>query len=267
VTVVDDHDLVGERDRRETVGDDDRGPAAHDLTQARPDLRLRRRVDGCGRVVEDEDPRIDEERPRDRDALTLTAREGDPALADHCVVAVRQLEDEVVGLRRSRRGLDGLERCVGHAERDVVADRCREEERILRDDPDLASQRATNEPADIDAVDEHATTGGVVEARHERRERRLARPGRSDECDGPACGYVKVDVLDDWSLWVVAERDALERDLARAGRQRRRIGPVGDLLGSSRISKIRSPAATARCAWPIHMPSIRSGMTSIASKR
>src|SRR4029079_1351569 len=76
VTVVDDHDLVGERDRTETVGDDDRGPAAHHLTQARPDVRLRCRVDGCGRVVEDEDPRIDEERPRDRDALTLTAREG-----------------------------------------------------------------------------------------------------------------------------------------------------------------------------------------------
>ena len=31
--------------------------------------------------------------------------------------------------------------------------------------------------------------------------------------------------------------------------------------------KIRSPEAVARCAWPIHMPSIRSGMTSKASNR
>ena len=30
---------------------------------------------------------------------------------------------------------------------------------------------------------------------------------------------------------------------------------------------MRSPAAMARCAWPIHMPSIRSGMTSMASSR
>ena len=34
--------------------------------------------------------------------------------------------------------------------------------------------------------------------------------------------------------------------------------------GSSRIWKIRSPAAVARCAWPIHIPSDRSGVTSIA---
>ena len=30
-------------------------------------------------------------------------------------------------------------------------------------------------------------------------------------------------------------------------------------------SKIRSPDAVARCDWPIHMPSIRSGITSITT--
>ena len=34
--------------------------------------------------------------------------------------------------------------------------------------------------------------------------------------------------------------------------------------GSSITSKIRSPDAVARCAWPIHMPSERSGSTSMA---
>ncbi len=32
------------------------------------------------------------------------------------------------------------------------------------------------------------------------------------------------------------------------------------------ISKIRSPDAVARCAWPIHMPSIRNGMTSMSTR-
>ena len=50
-----------------------------------------RRVDGRGGVVEDEDPRVEDERPRDRDPLALSARERDPALADHRVVAVGQL--------------------------------------------------------------------------------------------------------------------------------------------------------------------------------
>ena len=37
--------------------------------------------------------------------------------------------------------------------------------------------------------------------------------------------------------------------------------------GSSITSKIRSPDAVARCAWPIHMPSMRSGMTSISDEQ
>ena len=104
--VVEDDDLVGERDRREAVGDDDRRPAAHRLAQAVADLRLGRRVDRRGRVVEDQDARVDDERARDRDALALAARERDPALADHGVVALRQPLDELVRLREPRRALD-----------------------------------------------------------------------------------------------------------------------------------------------------------------
>ena len=36
--------------------------------------------------------------------------------------------------------------------------------------------------------------------------------------------------------------------------------------GSSITSKMRSPDAVARCAWPIHMPSMRSGMTSMSDE-
>ena len=106
--VLEHDDLVGERDRRQPVRDDDRRPPAHDLAQPGADLRLGRRVDRRGRVVEDEDSRIDEQRARDRDPLSLPARERDPALADDRVVAVRQLLDELVRLRRARGRLDGL---------------------------------------------------------------------------------------------------------------------------------------------------------------
>ena len=82
--------------------------SAHRLAQAEPDLRLGRRVDRRGRVVEDQDPRVDDERARDRDALALPARERDPALADHRVVALRQPLDELVRLREPRGLLDLL---------------------------------------------------------------------------------------------------------------------------------------------------------------
>ena len=110
--VVEHDDLVGERDRREPVRDDERRAVPRRRAQADPDLRLGGRVDRGRRVVEDEDPRVDRERSRDRDALALAARERDPALADHRVVALRQLLDELVRLRRSRRALDVLQRQV-----------------------------------------------------------------------------------------------------------------------------------------------------------
>src|SRR5581483_9792390 len=106
--VGEDDDLVGERDRRQAVRDDERRPAGHRLAQARPDQRLGRGVDGRGRVVEDQDPRVDGKRAGDREPLALAAGERDPALADDGVVALRQLLDEIVRLRRASRALDLL---------------------------------------------------------------------------------------------------------------------------------------------------------------
>ena len=50
-----------------------------------------------GGVVEDEHPRVDEDRPGDGDALALAAAEREATLADHRVVALGQVVDELVG--------------------------------------------------------------------------------------------------------------------------------------------------------------------------
>ena len=91
--------------------------------RARVDLGLDVHVDGARRVVEDQDGRVDQQCARDGDALALAARERVAPLADHGVVALGELEDEVVGARRARRGLDLLVGGVGQAVGDVVADR------------------------------------------------------------------------------------------------------------------------------------------------
>ena len=106
------------------------------------DPRLGRGVDRGGRVVEDQDPRIDDERARDREPLALAARERDrrarrsPSRSprgsrsmNSCACASRAASlDLLVGRLRA-------------AEGEVVADGGREEERILRDHADLAAQR------------------------------------------------------------------------------------------------------------------------------
>ena len=100
--VVEDDDLLGQRDRAGAVGDDEGGAAAHDLLQRGPDAELGLDVDAAGGVVEDEDARVHHERPRDRDALALAAAEREAALTDDGLVALGERLDEVVGLRGLR---------------------------------------------------------------------------------------------------------------------------------------------------------------------
>ena len=95
---------------------------------------------------------------------------------------------------------------IGQAQRAIAAG-----ERIFEilDEPE--------EVADVHAVDEHATARRVVEPWHERRECRLAGARAPDERDRPAGGNRELDVVENQTLRVVAEGDALEDDLSRAG--------------------------------------------------
>ena len=68
------HHAVGEADGREAVGDDQRGPAAHERAQRAVDLELTLGVDRARRVVEHQDARVHEQGARDGDALALAAR-------------------------------------------------------------------------------------------------------------------------------------------------------------------------------------------------
>ena len=239
--------------------------SAHRLAQADPDPRLGRRVDRRGRVVEDQDPRVDHERARDREALALAARERDPALADHRVVALRQPLDELVRLRRAApraRPPRGQRRRAPKAM--LSRTRRREEERILRDDADLAPQRGERHVAHVDAVDRHPAARDVVEARHERRQRRLAR-SRCARSARSSCRARRRGRRRAAPAGRAGTRTRRPRSGSRPGPAAASPAPGRSAIssGSSIISKIRSPEAVARCAWPIHMPSARSGITSM----
>ena len=199
-------------------------------------------------------------------ALALPAGERDAALADHGVVAVGQLLDELVRLREPRGADDVLVGRVGRAERDVLPHRRREEERVLGDDPDRAPQGGELDVAHVHAVDGQAAGRDVVETRDQGGQRRLARARVADERDRLARRDLEVDLVEHRSVRRVLEARALEHDVPVAGREVARVRRVGRRPRCSSItSKIRSPDAVARCAWPIHMPSIRSGMTSMST--
>ena len=91
--------------------------------QRRRDPRLGGGVQRAGRLVQDQDRRVLQQRAGDRQALALAAGQRRAALADHRVVALRLAHDEVVrfghaaGLFQLRLGR------VGPADQQVVADR------------------------------------------------------------------------------------------------------------------------------------------------
>src|SRR3954447_23676956 len=138
---IEDDELVGARDPRKAVGDDDRRPVLRGRLRPERDLRLGRRVGRRRRGVEDQDARLEEEGARDRDPLALPAGERDAALADHGVVAIREPLDEVVRLRLTCRQLDLGGGRIRPPEGDVLPRGRGEEERILAHDADRLAQR------------------------------------------------------------------------------------------------------------------------------
>src|SRR3989475_427493 len=121
--VVDDDDPVGVPHGRQPVRDHEHGPTAHELGQRLLDHELALRVEVRGRLVEDQDRRILEERAGDRDPLALAAGEAHAPLADERVVTVGARQGEVEGVGLASRTHDLLDLVVGPPVGDVVADR------------------------------------------------------------------------------------------------------------------------------------------------
>ena len=181
-----------------------------------------------GRLVEDEDRRVAEDRARDRDPLLLAAREAVAALADDGVVAVRERGDDVVDPRSFGRGVELLVARGRLREAEVLAHRGMEEIRLLRDDPDEIRKRGEGEVSHVDAADRDGAAVDVVEPRCEVAERRLPGAGLADECRRRPGGHGEAHVLQRPGVVRVAEPDGVENDVARVG-DLDRIFPLGDV--------------------------------------
>ncbi len=210
-----DDDLVVVANRRESVGDSDGGDALRDAIERLGDRMLRVRVERRGRLVQNQQLGLLDDRTRDRDPLLLPARELAARLADLAVVTLRETLDKVVRARQlgcahterldlvellellARRehvlelraglllsdlgeGEDGLvEVAVGgranEAVRDALHDGAVEQHRLLTHHADLRPQPAHVVLAHIGAIEQDTTGRRIVETLQQRSDRRLAR--------------------------------------------------------------------------------------------
>ena len=144
-------------------------------------------------------------------------------------VALGQLPDEPVRLGHPRSALDLVVGGVGTTVGDVRADRVGEQKAVLEGHADLASQRVQRDRAEVVAVDGHPSRVRVVEARQHGRDGGFAAAAGADDRDPLAGRDAQRQVAQDRCLFVVAERDAVELDLATHGGQLGRVVGVSDL--------------------------------------
>ena len=90
-----------------------------------------------------------------------------PAFADHGVVTVRRRHDELMGIGALGRLDDRVAAGVGVSVGDVAGDGALEEDRLLKDDADLAAEAAKLDLADVVAVDPNGAGIDIPEPRQE----------------------------------------------------------------------------------------------------
>ena len=123
--VIQDDDAIGPSRGAQPMRDDQGGPLPGQPSSRRAHCSLARQIQGRGRLIEQQDVRVDELGPGQRDELTLPRREVVSPLPDLGEVPTGQGRDHVVRPDRPRGGLDlgigGGRTAVG----DRVPDRAR----------------------------------------------------------------------------------------------------------------------------------------------
>ena len=177
------HDLIGVLHGGEAVRDHQHRAVLHEPLERLLHQPLTLGVERGRGLVEEQDRRIAEQRPRDRQALPLATGQPHATVADHGVVALGQGANEPVGVGGFRRAAHVVVADLGESVGDVPAHRVVEQDRLLRDDPELPAQRGQRHLAQIDPVQGDASRGRIIEPRQQVHHRALAGAARAHQGD------------------------------------------------------------------------------------
>src|SRR5574337_2159135 len=163
-SAVQHQDLVGPYDGGKPMRNHEGRPILHQPIQRLLDQSLRFRIQGRGRLVQDEDGRVLQYSPGDGDPLLLAAGQAYPTLADPGLVSIRERVDELLGIGDPGCLHDLAWSYVTLSVGDIVQDSIIEQDRLLGDDPHLLPQRRERHPRNIDPIDPDTTACGIVES-------------------------------------------------------------------------------------------------------
>ena len=181
--------------------------------QRRLDLALGLRVQGARRLVEEQDGRVADHGPRQRDPLPLARRQRERARSDRGVEPSWEAGGQRVEAHEARRGLHLLRPGAGSCRRRCSpAMRPVEEQHLLGHDREEPAEIGGIDLAKVDAVERHASRRGVVEPEGEPEQRRLAAAGVARDGDVLPGADREVDAFEPASPAGVGERDVFEAE-------------------------------------------------------
>ena len=232
-SLVEDEDAVAAQDRRNALGNDDLRRAGQSLAQTAADVLVRGHVDRAGRVVEDQNFRLLDDRAGNAQALALPAGEIRGVLLEQRLIAVRKTVDVFVGAGDCAGGLHLRQGRVGLAPAQVLGDRPGEERAVLQNHRHAVAQMLERVVPHVDAADAHRAAQRVVKARDQAHERGFALARAADHAYRLAALDMHCDMAQIPLLRVagVAEADVVKVDAAVGhGLVRRAVGDVRPLV-------------------------------------
>src|SRR5450756_1792285 len=230
-TMVHDKDVVRISDGRETVGNDETGPAGHQLCHCLLDAYFRSGIDAACGLVENQDGWVCQDHTCDGQQLLLTGRDIGGFFVEDGVVSFRQAPDEVIGVRSLGGSHDLLLRSIVAPIGNILTDRTVEQPRVLQNHTEHGAQTAPTHRSYVDTVERDLAVLDVIETHEQVDERCLACPGRSNDGDGIALLDVEIHISDQGFGRPVAESDMIELDGAARLSDHNRVLGVRLLLG------------------------------------
>ncbi len=115
------------------------------------------------------------------------------ALADQRIIAVGQTQDEFMGISRPRGRNDLLVAGLWHAVSNVLGDSAKKQERLLKNQPNIAPVFGNRQGSDVDAIKAYGPLRYIIETAYQVYQGALARTAMADKAYHFARRYIQVD--------------------------------------------------------------------------
>ncbi|MNE04296.1 hypothetical protein D3C80_968210 [compost metagenome] len=197
------------------MGDDQGGATFHDLVERCLDMPFGLGVECRGRLVEDQQGGVLEQGTGDGKALALATGKQHAVFPDLGVEALRQLIDEILGIRIRCRRFDLLTWRAGQiAIGNVVGNRIVEQRDMLGNLGNMPTQVAQAVFLDVDTVEQDLPVFVMIEARYQTGQGRLATARTPDQGDHLARHRGEADITQHFTLGArIGERQVTHIEL------------------------------------------------------